>query len=338
MHAGESVPRARATLADDAGLVVRSCTAADEDAVLALHVRGFGRDWSAAQWRWCTTAAPLGATEAIGAFARDGRCVALIVAVGLPCRWQGRRELVLSGTDVVLDPALRSTLLGARVLQRIIEQTFASFGVGRALFMFGAPVQPMLRLLTARHAVEVLGDVYGLVQDLEGPTPAPALPVAAFTGAGAAIDELWRRCGIDAGVVRDFAFLDWRFCRHPTVHYDWLAARGGDGRLRGLVIVRDGGWHPDILSLVEWLVPPGDDAAEVALLHAARQLARARGRQRLVTMFAAHAPEHRRFQLRHGFYLHPTAHQLAFRSFRCDVTRPALFTRWHLTLADLEFL
>jgi hypothetical protein len=120
------------------------------------------------------------------------------------------------------------------------------------------------------------------------------------------------------------------------VRYALLCARGGDGALRGLVVVRDGGYHAEVYSLVDWLVPRGDRDAAAALVQAAARLGRAQGRAYLLAMFAPAGPEFLRFQ-ELGFRVHPAPHQSVFRSYAAGIGRQFLFEHWYLTMGDLDF-
>jgi hypothetical protein len=90
-------------------------------------------------------------------------------------------------------------------------------------------------------------------------------------------DELWRRVGPSHGVlvVRDAAYLNWRFTERPDCTYE-IAAAERDGRVQGYVVYyakRRG----ELLygQVVDFLVDRGDRAARDALfVHASRELER----------------------------------------------------------------
>jgi hypothetical protein len=325
---------------DDGSYQVRGCVDGDEDAVVALHERAFGRPWLRESWRWRTAS---GRGSAIGAFARDGACAAVFAGVPLRSRYCGVEALAISGSNSVLDPGLRRSLAGGRLFRRVVLQYFATFGGGHARMMYGAPASPLIRAMASTMRVEVLSGVDCLVRDAaDDGERAPddgSLQLALEPTPPAGVAALWDRCeGADTGLVRDHDFLEWRFCRHPTVAYRIVSARGRAGELRGVMVLRDGGWRDDLLSLCEWIVPVADEAAAGALLAFARDDARRRGSGYLAAVFSGNAPEYRGWQRRHRFCVHPTAHQMMFRSFAHEVDRSFLFDRWRITIGDLEFL
>jgi hypothetical protein len=321
-------------------LDVRACTPADEAAILALHRRGYGTDWSPAYWHWRGRDSLLGRPDAAGVFDKAGACVALFLATPVPSLWQGAESAIASASNVVIDPVLRGTMAGGRLLERVIQCYIDTFTRGKLLFTYGCAVDALTRVIVGRLRAEVLCDIYALVRDLSD-VPVPAgFTVAPVDDAAPGLDELLRAClGPDpAGVRRDRRFLDWRFRRHPLHRYELLGARDRAGVLRGACVLRDGGWSPEILSLMDWFVPDGDAEAESALVAAAVRRARELGRARLVTMFNGNSTEFVGFQTRQHFVVRPTNHQYSYRSWHQTITREALFGRWALRMSDLEFL
>jgi hypothetical protein len=321
------------------GVEIRPCTPADDAALLALHARGFGVHWPETLWHWRTTAVPGGRYRVMGAFLPNGQGVACFAGVLLPCRYAGEPGFAMSGSNSVLDPRLQRTLAGARIFENVVAAFFSTFCGGDVRMMYGSPVPSLIRVMVARIRVGVFAEVHALVHELQHRPEAPAgIRVERMTRLRAEVARLGERCALPTGLVRDPEFLDWRFLRHPTVRYELLAARGEHDELRGLAVLRPGGWRPDILSVADWLVPEGDADTERALLAHAVDRARATGAERLVSVFSANWPEHRRWQVEHRFFVHPTSHQLVFRGFRRGIDRAFLFDHWRLSMADLEFL
>jgi hypothetical protein len=322
-----------------AGVTIRRCTPADQAALLALHRSGFVNQWDDAFWRWRFVDNPLGRTELTGAFTADGRCLASFAGVPLPCRMGGELRRVHASGDVVLSPDLRRGLGGSRLLQRVSELYFSGFGDPDTWLVLGCPEPPLRRMIVRHLGCEVLGDVLFLAR--EAGTPIGPATVAVEHGASLPddLEGLWQRCAAEwtSGLVRDRAYLEWRYVRHPRVRYTFLVARGEGGALRGLSAVRDGGYHAEVFSLVDWLVPREDGAAAASLLATAAQLAAARGRRYLLAMFAPSSPEFLRFQ-EHGFRVRPTPYQAVFRSYAAGVDRQFLFDHWYQTMGDLDFV
>jgi hypothetical protein len=324
-----------------AGVTVRRCTPGDQQALLALHREGFVAQWDAAAWRWRFVDNPLRRTELIGGFAADGTCLVAFAGVPLPCRVRGEPRRVHLGGDVVVLPALRHGLAGARLLHRAAEQYFAGFDDPLCRLVLGWAEPPLRRLLVRHVGCEILGDLLFLVRDLAAPAPAtpPGIAVTADVRLPDDVDALWHRCAaaVPTGLVRDRAWLQWRYADHPRVRYTLLAARDAGGALRGLAAVRAGGYHDAVCSLVEWLVPPDDGDAAAGLLAAAGAHARALGRQWLLAMFAATSREFAAFQEQHGFRVRPAPHQAVIRSYEPGVDRQFLFEHWQHSMGVLDF-
>jgi len=75
-------------------------------------------------------------------------------------------------------------------------------------------------------------------------------------GIPADVDELWQEVRDDyrVSVVRDHAYLSWRYDRHPSVKYTVFSVREGP-KLRGLLVLRlPDGAARDVMA-TEWLAP-----------------------------------------------------------------------------------
>jgi len=324
------------------GLEVRRCGNADLPVLLALHERAYGERRSEAHWRWryLGTGAPCSIT---GAFAADGRCLA--VHAGLPVRlWHCGAEFgARMCGDIAVDPDLRHGLRGGRVAIAVTRAFLAAFGRDPVALMWGYPQPSMRRLLTGPLGLLVVDDVSLLVREVMpplAPPPAGEVVVTRQDRAPADADALWTRLRgeLRTAVVRDRAHLAWRYDAHPDVTYRYSSARGRDGALLGIAIVRDGGLHPSAATLVELLVPDREHAAERALLAAALEDARALGRVALVTWAPAPWRIARRLQAEYGFYMHPTSYQHVAAPFRRDLDRDSLHESWYRSFGDMDFV
>lgn len=325
--------------------MVRPYRPEDEAALVRLHERGFGGAWPVEMWRWRSAPRFQGDATVMAAFAGNGECVAAMAGVAVPCRCRGVPGFTIAVSNSVLDPGLGRTLLGSRLFLQVVERFVRTFGRAPVQMMYGSPIASLVRAMTVHVGIEVLGDVYALAHDLQGERQRPVqigspLRVAQEGAIPADADGLWlRTAGAAAtGVERGRAFLTWRFAEHPKFGYEVVTARGAAGELRGLMVLRDGGWRPDVVTICEWIVPDDDAAAEIVLLEHAQTLARQRRASGLAAWFSANAPEHRRWQRQHGFLVRPTSQQIVFRAFERGIDREFLFDHWRFTIADLEFL
>jgi len=156
-------------------------------------------------------------------------------------------------------------------------------------------------------------------------------------------DELWHKfsAAIQVGMVRDRAYLDWRYLRKPGAAYRIFAARRG-GSLAGLVVVRDIDKHGGHIGyLMELLFVPGlRGVAHALVAHATGDLAR-RGCDAVVSWWFSHSPGYAAFPA-NGFLpmpekLRPIELHFGYRAF--DPRFEALLRErrnWHLSYSDSD--
>ncbi len=322
-----------------ATVVARVFESGDEEACFDLHSRAFGERWSWEQWRWRYLDNPLRKTELIGAF-QGARCIASYAGVSLPFWLRGEETTAINQSDVCTDPDLRDGLGGSRLLVELTKQFFAYCGQNTSL-IWGFPEPGLRRIVTRFARVEILSDVVFLIRDaafaFEMPDGVEVRMVDRFC---ADADRHWLRCrsSYDACVTRDQTYLNWRYAEHPGVDYELLEVRdGATGRLRGLAVLRDGGWDPNVLSLVEWLVPEDDRQAEQALIGAAVSRTRELERSHTVAWFPPPQRFFHRFQVDHRFFANATPWQQGVRWWVPGIDRNWLHEAWYQTMGDFDF-
>lgn len=81
------------------------------------------------------------------------------------------------------------------------------------------------------------------------------------------VDELWRKVstGYSKTVVRDWAYMDWRYQQHPLADYRFLELRDDAGALRAIGVVRA---RSGQVRLVDYLGPAQDKPLKQALVKA----------------------------------------------------------------------
>ncbi|MGE3174612.1 MAG: GNAT family N-acetyltransferase [Planctomycetota bacterium] len=327
-------------------ITVRLATRDDAAALLQLHHEGFGSRWSMAQWRWRFVDNPTGRTAIAGAFDPAGRCLAAFCGVPLRCRYRGEDGLVTRAGDVVVHPQLRRSVVGAKLLVRTGDLFFATFGGGRTRVVYGCPELALRRTAVRHLRCDILGDLPALVRPVDGGVDGrgdePAVSgvvVEERRHLPDDLDALCARCtaATPTGLVRDGAFLRWRYDRNPLVDYVVHAARDAAGGLRGVAVLRRGGLHDESCSVVELLVPPGDQDCERALLRSAEDAARARGLGFVLACFSPTSDLFERLQHRHGFRVRLSSHQIVFRTYAAGCDRRFLFDEWFYSLGDFDF-
>lgn len=323
-----------------ASFVVRDADANDHHALLALHHAAFASRWTPAEWRHRYGGSPLGRSRITGAFDADGRCQAAFGGVLLRCRIGESEVVACRGGDVAVAPQLRATAAGPRLLLRVCQAFVQGFLGTSVALIFGFPNQSLLRTLTHQCGYDVLGDVLWLARPAATSLPSADTRTTVTKSCpddaeGLLAAMLARR---DVGLVRDRAYLRWRYEHNPRGKYVFVVARDDGGAPRGALVVRCDGPHDASVIVTEWLVPADDADTTEALLAAVADVARGLGRTDIVTCVAGSAPDFGRLQHRHGFRVVVSSYQMIFRSFTRAVTRNHLFERWRLSAGDLDFL
>lgn len=310
----------------------------DIDAILCLHAHAFGiQPRTRAYWEWLDRETLCAAV----AMTRAGECVGMYASVKKRIWLDGREQVAHLGMDVAIAETWRQGIAAGRLLMQL-SRLHTSLAQDARL-IFGFPQPQLLRVVTGHLGFQVLGDVLFLLRDVTVGTAAPPAEfgIERLGEVSAEVDRLWDACKPQFGcsIVRDAAHWRHRFLRHPTVDYTVLAAReAGTGVLRGLAAVRSGGLHDDVLSIVDWLAVEGDDAAETALLAATVAVARERQRSALLAWFRPFTAAFARLQRRHGFHVVGSPYQVVFLPLPAGMSRVELAGRWHLTMADMDFV
>jgi hypothetical protein len=321
---------------------VRPYRPGDEEALLAFHNRAFAghAPRSRRHWDWKFRENPVGTTEIVLAEGEHGRPVAVYAVVSH--RAQLDSEACRAGlqTDLAVDSELRTGLGGSRLIVEIGETYQACFLADDVRLEWGFP-EPELQRVCLRHLkVGVLRDVVFLGRE-PGPLPenGTSVEVRACARFGAEVDELWRKCRGELGTctLRDQRHLNWRYADHPDVTYTLLEARASHGSaLRGIAVLRAGGFHAGVVSLLDWLVPRDDHDAEHALVARALEETARERKQFLLAWFPTPWPLFLRFQLEYGFFARSSPFQECYRSRESAYDRRWLDEHWYQTLGDFD--
>ena len=174
----------------------------------------------------------------------------------------------------------------------------------------------------------------GLVPESREPSSYGDVRVEPLERFGPEADELWRRSAPAYGnhLVRDAAFLNWRYVATPREYRRFAALRAGD--LRGVAVVGHTVKHGVSSGFLADLVsPPGAHAERVALL---RRCARELDADALIAL-PPRPREQRRSFLRAGFL--PTNRKIRFvgKVLRDGERLDPDGGAWHFTLGDFDF-
>ena len=154
------------------------------------------------------------------------------------------------------------------------------------------------------------------------------------------VQWLYERCSgaWGASTIRDATYLNWRLVDHPTHEYKRLGVRDGDGILRGLAVVRRVPQvDPNLLTVIEWLVPPEEPEVGELLQRGLLSLAGEPGVHGLVAMFPDWSPWFEQFQA-WGWLVHTSPYFMVGRSYRKSVDIQWLRHHWHYQFSDLDWV
>jgi len=178
------------------------------------------------------------------------------------------------------------------------------------------------------------------------PRPDKDIAVEKIEAFGSEFDAFWEtvKDAYPNSLVRNRAFLDWRFVRHPTRRYDIFAARKG-GRLlaylAGNLTTIEGLRWGMIVDMLAAATPEGRAAARAAVAAFHRHI-RSEGADLAAALMLKHAPPAK--ALRRSGYLVcprsflPRSFPVLLRWNLPSAPPPGFFDlqSWHLTLGDYD--
>ena len=277
----------------------------DKAGVLALIRNEYG-DIDLAQeayFDWLRTAAPPGVRQWIGKEKHTGRVITSGTMVAARASWQGQGVRALLGFNVVVAPEFRRQGIHTAFTQQTSEdvtKTGYSFIlifpnaksmsqlarsenyhlVSQVPLLVRPLDMPRLSEATGQHPLTRLGmdlgwAVAGRTVWRERRPSSDGVPmrISEETRLDRTFDDFWDqiKAKYDLMLVRDRAFLQWRFLDIPTREYLVLTARQ-DGQILGYVILRQAEIRGIPTGLIaDFLVLPGEqgDQAGLRLLHTA---------------------------------------------------------------------
>ena len=295
---------------------IRPYRAGDESAILATfnHVFGQGDEAFAERtledWRYAYTDNPSGLRVWVAM--KDGQCAAHYASQPYRTQVEGEERIFGQIIDSMVHPDHRRGLKRPGLFAEVARQMLAACcGPDKDLVTFGLPIdeawrmgKTFLRYELVRRQVVVARETGAGATDL----PAGVEEVrSAPADARALFDDCARTWG--AAVIRDTAYLDWRFVANPRHRYRLFRVADAAGATRGLAVYRTGAWPTAGSGLIcDWLVPHADEEAGALLRDALLAAARAEGAPVLLGILPAWDPWFDRhqdwgFQVRSLHYL-----------------------------------
>ena len=288
----------------------------DAEELFRLYEEVFGQtltESSRRRWAWQYEANPAGgASPSIWVARDDGRVLGQYASMPVRLHWGGREVRSSWGMDVFLHADARGRGIGAQLFTTWSDSVEVALGLGLTPSSYGlfqklryTDVGPVPFLVSVLDPVAVarrrVGPLAALLGPLLGafwrlrhprrPLADPSLVVTPSPGFTAEHDALWERAGHGYAmcVVRDRAYLEWKYRRCPTRAYDVDECRR-DGVLAGFAVSRHEEYRGVRLGwIVDCFAAREDDAARDALVTAVLARFRAAGVAR-AQAFAMSAP------------------------------------------------
>lgn len=273
---------------------IRPYEQGDEEKVLALWRLAFGRELSSSLWRWKYLENPYERQILLCEESATTQIVAMYAGIPYRANLQGEIVHITHLTDSMSHPAYRGTIGGRKGLfVRTVLAFFARYGGPHAsLYLYGFPGERHFRLGRQLLGYRALpGGVCYLTArtaDLERSLIPFGGHVERMTVADVSLDQLAdaSRRLYPFAVVRDAAFLSWRFFAHPQNHYEIVGYRSSlQPRWHGYVVLSVQG---DRARLVDCLLPLSEDGTQDFLARLAAWLGEQRIQQVEVWLPAGH--------------------------------------------------
>src|SRR5688572_17348788 len=309
----------------------RAFRAGDEELLLAgmeraARAAGGGPRRELAELRWRYGAAPHGACVAL-ALDEHGEPLAGVCATRHRARLEGRECFWLEVGDLFNDFARGAGLARARPLLaagKAFAEAFGGFAPEKHPLMYGLPDRRAHRLGLRHLDWEVLRSENELVLAARAPAAPADVTIEELRSFPAEVERAFPGWAAErpAVLVRDAAYLNWRYVEGPGQHNALALARRGSEPVGHAVL--GGG------QLLDWGAPPADGPVVHALLAWARARA---GKAPLTAVVPDSAPEWLLFQ-RLGFRVRGTREYLCFRSFQRPAIMSWLYQHWSYSRGD----
>ena len=232
----------------------------DEDAMIALFGTVFGQALTAAQWRWKYTGPNGQIPLARLAFDAENRLVGHAGAIRLRGWRQGRPLPFFQICDVMVHPDARGQLGGrnlfARLLREFSGELAEQWPEG---FAYGFPGLRPFRVGAYTQVYSEIEAAHRLEWPVIGNTAVPLLSARPLSWNDQRLDRVWERLAPDVALalIRDHAYLQWRYAENPFHTYDLLGLYLL-GRLLGWAVVQHDNRQLRIIDLLiarRWLKP-----------------------------------------------------------------------------------
>lgn len=243
------------------GVNIRQYRDGDEYAITDLFSISSPHARTAGFWRWANLNSPFGRSLSIVAEGADGRIIGHYAVAISGISYRGRLFKAGLGTQLVIHPGFRNF----SVMWNLLEGVWGNARERGLSFIYAFPNNNIWAIKKGLMEWRAGGEIVPLELDMEKRGPSPGNQGAISLervfephGYRESLDDIWASCAgtynDTAHIDRNFDFIDWRFFRHPAVHYLFYLARDASGKAAGWLALkfhrRDGILYGHIVDLV----------------------------------------------------------------------------------------
>ncbi|MEE4355743.1 MAG: GNAT family N-acetyltransferase [Desulfococcaceae bacterium] len=205
--------------------IIRPYKNEDESKVLSLWKTAFGREMHPSLWRWKYLENPY--NEQI-LLCEDEKGQIAVLYGGIPYRanYKGETVEINQLMDIMSHPEYRKTGLFIKTAYAFLDYAGKEKGV---LFLYGFPGEYHLRIgekylsyQAIRSGVRFLKIRVAALADIKTPELYRAGKIKEVAHTDESFDIVWKKCVKDypLSIIRDAAFVQWRFFEHPFHTYE----------------------------------------------------------------------------------------------------------------------
>lgn len=230
-------------------------------------------------WEWQFEQSPFSTAFDPIIFTEHGRIIGFNGVMPIHLQYLGEERTGLWSCDFYIDERFRGQGLGKRIKQVLLTHSpiIMSFGVSddaaRVLAKMGWRLSPEVHTYRQTARPRTPRDwglwVLQLINRVKGLSASTAykghIQCVSHLPDAEEVDALWQtvRSGYAKAVVRSFAYLHWKYQRHPLGQYVYWCARSQEGRLEGVLVTRV---HDNLVRLVDYLGPSKNYALKRGLI------------------------------------------------------------------------
>jgi hypothetical protein len=222
--------------------IIRAYQKGDEEKIITLFREVFGKELTVSQWKWKYVIP--GSGNIYSKIAEDSSHTIIGFAGAVPLRgiYQGKPLQFFQIADVMVHPKARGFLGKKNVFEVMIKELFEDIGKAFPdVFCYGFPGQ---RPFILGKRVGVYDEIETAVDYIKKPGISLFNPcrIRNMPWDGGGLDSLWSSLssGMSLSLIRDKAFLNWRYASNPFHTYKLMGVYHS-GDMKGWLVLKEEG-------------------------------------------------------------------------------------------------